>query len=145
MTGSDPLMAREKQPNQVDVDVGRRIRIQRKNKGLSQSGLADALGITFQQVQKYEKGTNRVGASRISHIAQILEVPVAFFFDGNQPQAGEEGSIDHETKATELMKFVASPVGRDLNEAFMQIRSHSVKKRVVNLVKALALNSEDGP
>ncbi len=145
MTGSDPLMAREKQPNQVDVDVGRRIRIQRKNKGLSQSGLADALGITFQQVQKYEKGTNRVGASRISHIAQILEVPVAFFFDGNQPQAGEAGSIDHETKATELMKFVASPVGRDLNEAFMQIRSHSVKKRVVNLVKALALDSEDGP
>lgn len=143
MTGSDPLMTRAKRPSQVDVDVGRRIRVQRKNKGLSQISLADALGITFQQVQKYEKGTNRVGASRISHIAQILEVPVSFFFDGGQPKVGNEGSAGDEKKATELMQFVASSIGRDLNEAFIQIRSHSVKKRVVNLVKALAVSSDD--
>lgn len=142
MTGSDPLMTRAKRPNQVDVDVGRRIRVQRKNKGLSQISLADALGITFQQVQKYEKGTNRVGASRISHIAQILDVPVSFFFD-DQPTAGKDDSAGDERKATELMQFVASSIGRDLNEAFMQIRSHSVKKRVVNLVKALAVGSDE--
>ncbi|MCB8835790.1 helix-turn-helix domain-containing protein, partial [Escherichia coli] len=69
-----------KQPNQIDIDVGNKIRLRRRLTGMSQTALGTALGITFQQVQKYEKGTNRVGASRLSDMARILGVPVSYFF-----------------------------------------------------------------
>ncbi len=77
-----PLGEKTKQPQPVDCHVGSRVRMQRILSGLSQEKLGDALGITFQQIQKYEKGTKRIGASRLHHIAQVLEVPVAFFYDG---------------------------------------------------------------
>src|SRR5260370_18155605 len=87
------IMAK-KAPNPIDRHVGSRVRMRRLMLGMSQEKLGDALGLTFQQVQKYEKGTNRIGASRLQHLAQILQVPVAFFFEG-APQAGKkEGASD---------------------------------------------------
>ena len=74
-------MANKKQPNPVDIHVGGRVRLRRMMLGMSQEKLGDHLGITFQQIQKYEKGTNRIGASRLQHIARVLTVPVAFFFE----------------------------------------------------------------
>lgn len=77
-----PVASAKKAPNPTDAHVGARVRMRRMMLAMSQEKLSDALGLTFQQVQKYEKGTNRIGASRLQHIAQILQVPVSFFFDG---------------------------------------------------------------
>src|SRR5438132_9700768 len=79
----------KKAPNPIDKHVGSRVRMRRMMLGMSQEKLGDALGITFQQVQKYEKGTNRISASRLQHISQILQVPVAFFFEGAPHQPGQ--------------------------------------------------------
>jgi transcriptional regulator with XRE-family HTH domain len=79
-----------KAPNAIDVEVGARIRLKRKLNGISQQSLAGKLGVTFQQVQKYEKGTNRVGASRLSQIATALDVPMSYFFDGNQGERQDD-------------------------------------------------------
>ncbi len=131
------LTERPKHPNQIDVEVGQRIRLQRNVREMSQTTLADALGITFQQVQKYEKGTNRVGASRLSHIAQVLGVPVSFFFGDPQPSFSTN-SADGVGPIEDLSQFLSTSEGRDLNQAFTQISSPAIKKKVVNLVKALA-------
>ena len=79
-----------KRPDPVDVEVGHRIRIERLSRGLSQTALANQLGVTFQQVQKYEKGVNRVGAGRLTKIAEVLGVPVSTFFSGHEMLQGEE-------------------------------------------------------
>jgi transcriptional regulator with XRE-family HTH domain len=85
-------MAAKKLPKPVDKHVGSRVRMRRMMLGMSQEKLGDALGLTFQQVQKYEKGTNRMGASRLQHVADILQVPVTFFFDGAPGQRQADGS-----------------------------------------------------
>ena len=127
-----------KVPHAIDVEVGSRIRLQRKVKGISQQALAAALGITFQQVQKYEKGSNRVGASRLSQIAQALDVPVSYFFGGTQA-AAEDGTASHVNGETnEVALFLTSIEGVALNRAFTNIRSKVVRQKVVSLVKALA-------
>src|ERR1700678_1752014 len=81
----------KKAPNPIDKHVGSRVRMRRMMLGMSQEKLGDALGLTFQQVQKYEKGTNRIGASRLQQISHILQVPVAFFFEGAPHLAGTPG------------------------------------------------------
>ena len=93
-----------KSPNSIDVYVGNRVRVRRKTLGMTQHGLAELLGITFQQIQKYEKGTNRIGASRLQRISEILRVPVGFFFEN-----GGGGPIEGET--SELNKFLSSKEG----------------------------------
>src|SRR3982074_2500536 len=85
------IVMAKKAPNPIDKHVGSRVRMRRMMLSMSQTDLGDALGLTFQQVQKYEKGTNRVGASRLQHISQILQVPVAFFFEGAPHQPGQQG------------------------------------------------------
>lgn len=130
------MSANPKKPNPVDVEVGRRIRLQRKLKEMSQSALADELGITFQQVQKYEKGSNRVGASRMAEIARVLDVPVSHFFEGQGTQpinSADEGGYG----TSELAEFLASAEGVSLNRAFSSIASPTVRKRIIGLVKAL--------
>lgn len=82
-------MLNKKSPNPIDVHVGSRVRLRRMMLGMSQEKLGDALGITFQQIQKYEKGTNRIGASRLQHIARVLTIPVSFFFED---APGSEGA-----------------------------------------------------
>ena len=106
---------------------------------MSQEKLGEQLGITFQQIQKYEKGANRVGASRLQAIASILGVPVAFFFegapglDGDQPSGFSEDSPDGS-----VMAFGNSLEGLQLNRAFIKIRVPKLRKRVIDLVKAMA-------
>ena len=101
---------------------------------MSQTNLAEALGITFQQVQKYEKGTNRVGASRLQALANALNVPVSHFFDagetkGLSPDAEEEGA---------MASFFGTPEGLELNRAFVRIKDANVRRKIVGLIKALA-------
>ena len=125
---------KSKKPNPIDIEVGGRIRMRRTLLGLSQSALAERLGITFQQVQKYEKGTNRVGASRIQAIAQILDVPVSFFF-GGQDGVGTDAESLH---GDEITRFLSTAEGLALNKSFTRILSPDVRRKVVGLVKTLA-------
>lgn len=109
---------------------------------LSQEKLAERLGITFQQVQKYEKGTNRIGASRLYQLARVLEVPVSFFFpqpEGTQGTAGmsEDAAPDY------VMEFVSSSEGIELNRAFAKIRDPKVRRRVTELVRSIAAGESD--
>ena len=111
---------------------------------MSQEKLGESLGITFQQIQKYEKGTNRVGASRLQAIASILDVPVAFFF-AEVPGTRVCSSTDCRT-ATEpdfVVDFVNSGEGLQLNRAFARIADAKVRRKVVELVKALASEESD--
>ncbi|AXA39463.1 helix-turn-helix domain-containing protein [Rhizobium leguminosarum] len=120
-----------KSPNSIDVYVGNRVRVRRKTLGMTQNGLAELLGITFQQIQKYEKGTNRIGASRLQRISEILRVPVGFFFEN-----GGAGPIDGET--SELNSFLSSKEGLALNKAFIAIEDPNIRQKLVALAKSLA-------
>ncbi|MBI1260164.1 MAG: helix-turn-helix domain-containing protein [Rhizobiales bacterium] len=125
-----------KSANPIDVHVGSRVRMRRMMVGLSQEKLGEALGLTFQQVQKYEKGLNRIGASRLYQIARILVVPVSYFYDGLDlpdgdlpaPQAGA-GQLDLERMTT--------GEGIQLNSAFFAIRDADLRRRLLDLVKVL--------
>jgi transcriptional regulator with XRE-family HTH domain len=113
--------------------------MRRKMMGLSQEKLGERLGITFQQIQKYEKGTNRVGASRLQAMSDALEVPVSFFF----PEASTSGTSGmQEESAAFMMDFMSTSEGLDLTRAFVRIRNPKVRRKIVELVRAL---SEDGP
>jgi transcriptional regulator with XRE-family HTH domain len=129
----------KKKPNPIDVHVGSRVRLRRNMLGMSQERLGELLGITFQQIQKYEKGTNRVGASRLQAIASILNVPPAFFFE-NAPGMNEgAGAGFGEDSATNyIVDFLSSTEGLRLNRAFVRITDTNVRKRVVELVESLA-------
>ncbi|MGO6700138.1 helix-turn-helix domain-containing protein [Rhizobium ruizarguesonis] len=120
-----------KSPNSIDVYVGNRVRVRRKTLGMTQNGLAELLGITFQQIQKYEKGTNRIGASRLQRISEILRVPVGFFFEN-----GGSGPIDGQTN--ELNSFLSSKEGLALNKAFIAIEDPNIRQKLVALAKSLA-------
>ena len=128
-------MQNVKKPHPVDVEVGKRILLRRKMIGMSQSTLGAALGITFQQVQKYERGTNRVGSSRLSHIAQVLGVPVSYFFpEASAPESRDASAVVNDP----VMAFLGTEEGQRLNIAFGKIASPSVRKRVVALVTAIS-------
>lgn len=137
-------MADKKQPNPIDVHVGSRIRLRRTMLGMSQEKLGESLGITFQQVQKYEKGTNRVGASRLQHISGVLGVPVSFFFEDAPGEGGgtETGGLQEPSSAY-VVNFLSSAEGLQLNRAFMKISNLKVRRRVIDLVKALADEADD--
>jgi transcriptional regulator with XRE-family HTH domain len=129
---------RKKQANPIDIQVGNRVRIRRMLIGMSQERLGDLLGLTFQQVQKYEKGVNRIGAGRLYEVARILNVPVNFFYEGVSEVTGQPG----ETDGAPVMDFVSSGEGLQLSLAFMKIKDAKVRKRVLDLVKSLAEEEE---
>lgn len=131
-----------KLPGPIDVEVGGKIKAQRRLVGMSQNILADRLGVTFQQIQKYEKGTNRVSSSRLAMIAETFGVPPAYFFPGSTIDPGQGVAA----AAPELVSFIETNEGRDLNVAFARISSHTMRRKVVGLVTALAaaLPSADG-
>jgi transcriptional regulator with XRE-family HTH domain len=106
---------------------------------MSQQTLAEALGISFQQVQKYEKGVNRVGASRLSQIATALDVPVSYFFEGNHSAQGSDGNPDVRRETDQVAMFLSTTEGLNLNRAFVKIPSASVRQKVVSLIKSLAM------
>jgi transcriptional regulator with XRE-family HTH domain len=126
-----------KKANPIDAQVGSRVRIRRMLIGMSQEKLGDLLGLTFQQVQKYEKGVNRIGAGRLFEIARILGVPIDFFYDGVASPA--EGLVD---ATPPVMEFMSSGEGLQLSLAFMKIKDPKVRKRVLDLVKSLAEEEE---
>ena len=132
---SDPDEPGGKRPNPIDFFVGGRVRLRRKVLGLSQEKLGRKLGITFQQIQKYEKGTNRIGASRLKAISEVLEVPVAYFFPDNA--TAQAAGLQEEGVAF-MMEFMSSGEGLDLGRAFARIRNQKVRRKVIELVRALA-------
>lgn len=134
-------MAGTKKPNPIDIHVGGRVRLRRMMLGMSQEKLGEQLGITFQQIQKYEKGTNRIGASRLQNIASVLSVPVGFFFDG-APGQGTNGGADTKT-GSYVVDFLSSSEGLQLNRAFVRISDSKVRRRIVDLVRALAGDASD--
>lgn len=130
-------MASKKSPNPIDIHVGSRVKLRRMMLGMSQEKLGDHLGITFQQVQKYERGSNRIGASRLQAIARILSVPVAFFFEdapGQAPVAGAQVFGD----PSPVVAFLGSSEGLALNRAFVRITDPKQRRKLVELVKAMA-------
>lgn len=135
----------KKKPNPIDVHVGGRIRLRRNMLGMSQEKLGEALGITFQQIQKYEKGTNRVGASRLQAISSILNTPVSFFFEGAPGQEGSGAStgMAEESSTDYVVDFLHSGEGIQLNRAFVRIQDPKVRRRVIDLVKTLASEEDE--
>ncbi|MFZ0422651.1 MAG: helix-turn-helix transcriptional regulator [Xanthobacteraceae bacterium] len=130
----------KKVPNPTDKHVGSRVRMRRMMLGMSQEKLGDALGLTFQQVQKYEKGTNRIGASRLQQISHVLQVPVEFFFEGGpSAQMGSrgEGMSDAPSPAY-VSDFLATSDGLALTKAFMRIEDPKLRRRIVDLVEQIA-------
>ncbi|MCO4316900.1 helix-turn-helix domain-containing protein [Phyllobacterium sp. 21LDTY02-6] len=134
----------KKSPNPVDLHVGARIRLRRNMIGLSQEKLGESLGITFQQIQKYEKGTNRVGASRLQAIANILNVPVTFFFDDMPGQAERSKGFDEESETTYVVGFLNSSEGIQLARAFARIGDPKIRRKVLDLVRTLGQEDDVG-
>jgi len=128
-----------KTPDNTGIEVGRLIRLQRLARSLSQTQLANEIGVTFQQVQKYEKGANRIGASRLQQIAHILQVPVSFFFDGapNAPGQTHDGFSEAPSPAY-VSDFLATSDGLALTKAFMGIKDAKLRRRIVDLVEQIA-------
>src|SRR5436305_6077867 len=129
----------KKVPNPIDNHVASRVRMRRMMLGMSQEKLGDALGLTFQQVQKYEKGANRIGASRLQQIAHILQVPVSFFFEGapNVPGQVTDGLSEAPSPAY-VSDFLATSDGLALTKAFMGIKDAKLRRRIVDLVEQIA-------
>jgi transcriptional regulator with XRE-family HTH domain len=127
-----------KSPNPIDKHVGHRIRLRRMMLGMSQGTLGTALGLTFQQVQKYEKGANRVGASRLQQISQALQVPVAFFFEGAPSMPGHAGPVSESSAHADVSNFVATSEGLALTQAFLRIKDPGLRRRIVDLVQGIA-------
>jgi transcriptional regulator with XRE-family HTH domain len=133
---------KKKGPNPVDRHVGSRVRMRRVLVGMSQEKLGDALGLTFQQVQKYEKGTNRIGASRLQQIAGVLNVSPAFFFeDLENDSSGEPAGLQEDGSAF-VVDFLSTSEGLMLNKNFVRIKDAKVRRKVVELVASLASENE---
>jgi transcriptional regulator with XRE-family HTH domain len=131
-----------KDPNPTDKHVGSRVRMRRLMLDMSQEKLAEALGLTFQQVQKYEKGTNRISASRLQALSNILHVPIPFFFEGTPKPAGYVGK-DAAPSPTYVSEFIATSDGLALMKAFTKIGEAQLRRSVVRLVEEIA-GEDDG-
>ena len=136
------MIAAKKAPNPIDKHVGSRVRMRRMMLGMSQEKLGDALGLTFQQVQKYEKGTNRIGASRLQQISHILQVPVSFFFEGapSSPSGPRPDSLHEAPSPAYVSDFLATSDGLALTKAFTRISDSKLRRRIVDLVEQIAVN-----
>ena len=149
--GSPPRYGRkgtpDGKPRPVDVHVGSRVRLRRTMLGMSQEKLGKAIGLTFQQVQKYERGANRIGASRLFELSKVLDVPVSFFFDDMSQEVADTSG----RPASELIEPSAETYGYDpmakretleLVRAYYKIKEPKVRKRVFELTKALAKSAD---
>ena len=131
----------ERAANAVDRRLGQRVRTRRLEIGMSQEKLAELLGVTFQQVQKYEKGVNRIAASRLFDISAALDMSVARFFEGLAPARG--GGVAEEGEGF-IQDALSTPEGMQIMSLFASIKSPKVRRRVVELVRALAEEAADG-
>ena len=124
-----------KSPSPTDRHVGARVRMRRMMLGMSQTNLGEAVGLTFQQIQKYERGTNRIGASRLQHIAHILQVPVSFFFEGSPGASGEDAATPTPSYVDD---FLATSDGLSLIKYFTRIKKPKLRRSIVDLVEQIA-------
>ena len=130
-----------RRPNPIDSHVGSRVRLRRMLLGMSQEKLGEQLGLTFQQVQKYEKGVNRIGASRLFDLSQVLGVPIQFFYDEApyaQSAAATAAGFAERPAESYVVDFLASREGMELNKAFVRIADGRVRRSIVDLVRTLA-------
>jgi transcriptional regulator with XRE-family HTH domain len=137
-------MSEERLANSVDKRMGQRLKARRLELGLSQERLSEVLGITFQQIQKYEKGINRIAASRLFDISSALDVPVGYFFEGLAESGAKSTGVLREESQDFVFDALASPEGLALLKLFATIRSPKVRRRVVELVRALAEEEGEG-
>lgn len=139
-------------PHPIDIHVGSRVRLRRMMQGISQDKLGEELGLTFQQVQKYEKGVNRIGASRLYEISKILSVPVQFFYDdyGDGPEtligfAETQRNLGAPSEErADFLAVLSTPEGMQLCRAFSKIKDYQVRRRILDLVKTLGDEAEAG-
>ncbi len=125
-----------KTPQPTDVYVGNRVRMRRLSLDIAQTSLGNALGVTFQQIQKYEKGTNRIGSSRLQQIANFLQVPVSYFFEGL------ESSVDTTIpSASSMSEYLSSREGLRLAKAFLRVKNARLRRSIVALVEAAAIRN----
>ena len=129
-----------KMPNPIDVHVGSRLRMRRMLVGMSQEKLGEHLDLTFQQVQKYEKGSNRISASRLFDMARILDVPVQFFFDDmpGKPVGASAAGFAESHDSFQMTDFLSSSDGAQLIRAFAEIKSSDVRRKLIDLVKSIS-------
>jgi transcriptional regulator with XRE-family HTH domain len=138
-----PGRPKTESPNPIDVCVGARVRLRRNMLGLTQEQLGEAIGLTFQQVQKYERGANRIGASRLHELSRVLDVPISFFFDDTDPvRAPATGGFAEPPAET----FEADPLRKqetiELVRAYFSIEDAAVRRRLLDLAKALDAGSD---
>ncbi len=135
-------------PNPVDVHVGGRVRLRRTLMGMSQERLGEAIGLTFQQVQKYERGANRIGASRLWDLSRVLDVPMSYFFEEMDDDTARHSPMNLAQSQSEPKSQDSDPMTKretlELVRAYYRIQDPNVRKRVFELTKTLALSS-DGP
>jgi transcriptional regulator with XRE-family HTH domain len=131
-----------KAPNPVDKYVGSRIRMRRIMLGMSQEKLGESLGLTFQQIQKYEKGTNRVGASRLQQISEILQVPVSFLFEGGPGGTISGNGLSEAPSPAYVSDFLATSEGLALTRAFTRINDSKLRRSIVDLVEQIATREQ---
>jgi transcriptional regulator with XRE-family HTH domain len=132
---------KRKSPDPMDLHVGGRVRLRRMMLGISQDKLGDALGLTFQQIQKYEKGTNRIGAGRLYHMSKILNVPINFFYEdfGNEQQEMVGFAEDQkEDSMGDFMDLLSTPEGVQLCKSFSSIKDVKIRRKVLDLIKTLS-------
>jgi transcriptional regulator with XRE-family HTH domain len=134
-----------KTPNPIDRHVGARVRMRRLMVGLSQSKLAESLDVTFQQVQKYEKGANRIGASRLQLLARVLDVPPAFFFEGAPASATASPGFNEDPGNAYVVDFLSTSEGLQLNRAFSAIKDSKMRRSVLDLVEQIAFGAPSKP
>jgi len=130
----------QKLPNPTDKHVGSRVRMRRMMLGISQEKLGDALGLSFQQVQKYEKGANRISASRLQYLTQILQVPVSFFFEGAPRLPGASQAAGTAPSPDDVTDFLATSDGLALTKAFTRIKDRKLRRGIVDLVDEIAVH-----
>ena len=135
-------------PNPIDIHVGTRVRLRRQVMKMSQEKLGDQLGVTFQQVQKYERGANRVGASRLWKLSEVLDVPVNFFYDGLSTEYGgqsESSALLSETpdQSPIVYDFINSTDGVSLAKAVLKIKNKAVRRQILELARSLGENQDE--
>jgi transcriptional regulator with XRE-family HTH domain len=142
LIGSGEKLMSVKAPNPVDKYVGSRIRMRRIMLGMSQEKLGESLGLTFQQIQKYEKGTNRVGASRLQQISEILQVPVSFLFEGGPGGSINANGLTEAPSPAYVSDFLATSEGLALTRAFTRIADSKLRRSIVDLVEQIAAREQ---
>ncbi len=133
----------KKRANTVDAHVGHRVRLRRMLIGMSRERLGELLGLTFQQVQKYEKGVNRIGAGRLYEIAGILGVPISFFYDDIEGDASRAPAGNGQTGEPQpVLDFMSTGEGIQLSVAFMRVKDVTVRRKILDLVRSLGKDDE---